>query len=116
MVGSGFMGRCHANAYSSVAGIFEIPVIPQLRVLADATPDLADAAALALQFERGTSDWIDLVRDESVELVDITAPNHLHHPIAMAAMAEGKPVYCEKPLACTLEEACLLYTSDAADE
>ena len=105
MVGSGFMGRCHTNAYSSVAGIFEIPFKPQLKVLADATPDLADAAARALQFERGTSDWIDLVRDESVELVDITAPNHLHHPIAMAAMAEGKPVYCEKPLACTLEEA-----------
>ena len=102
MVGSGFMGRCHTNAYSSVAGIFEIPFIPQLKVLADATPDLADAAARALQFERGTSDWIDLVRDESVELVDITAPNHLHHPIAMAAMAEGKPVYCEKPLALSL--------------
>ena len=93
MVGSGFMGRCHTNAYSSVAGIFEIPFKPQLKVLADATPDLADAAARALQFERGTSDWIDLVRDESVELVDITAPNHLHHPIAMAAMAEVKPVY-----------------------
>ena len=47
MVGSGFMGRCHTNAYSSVAGIFEIPFIPQLKVLADATPDLADAAARA---------------------------------------------------------------------
>jgi len=105
MVGSGFMGRCHTNAYSSVAGIFDVPLKPELKILADATLELAETAARALQFEKGTSDWIELVRDDSVELVDITAPNHLHHPIAMAAIAEGKPVYCEKPLACTLKES-----------
>ena len=81
------------------------PFKPELKILADATPELAETAARALQFEKGTSDWIELVRDDSVELVDITAPNHLHHPIAMAAIVEGKPVYCEKPLACTLEES-----------
>ena len=105
LVGSGFMGRCHANAYSSVAGLFDVPLKPELKVLADANPELADQSARSLQFERSTADWQQMVNDPEVELVDITAPNHLHHPITLAALAEGKPVYCEKPLACTLGEA-----------
>ena len=122
LVGSGFMGRCHANAYNSVAGLFDVPLKPELKVLVDANPGLADQSARSLQFERSTADWQQMVNDPEVELVDITAPNHLHHPIAIAALSEGKPVYCEKPLACTLGEArqmrdaaestgCLLYTS-----
>ena len=105
LVGSGFMGRCHANAYSSVAGLFDVPLKPELKVLVDANPALADQSARSLQFERSTADWQQMVNDPEVELVDITAPNHLHHPIAIAALSEGKPVYCEKPLACTLGEA-----------
>ena len=100
LVGSGFMGRCHANAYSSVAGLFNVPLKPKLKMLAEANPELAKEAARSLQFERFTADWTELVNDPEVELVDITAPNHLHHPIALAAIAKGKPVYCEKPLAC----------------
>ena len=99
------MGRCHANAYSSVAGLFDVPLKPELKVLVDANPALADQSARSLQFERSTADWQQMVNDPEVELVDITAPNHLHHPIAIAALSEGKPVYCEKPLACTLGEA-----------
>ncbi|MBC8259706.1 MAG: Gfo/Idh/MocA family oxidoreductase [SAR324 cluster bacterium] len=105
LVGSGFMGRCHANAYSSVAGIFDVPLKPVLKMLADANLEMAEAAAQSLQFENFTSDWQKLVDHPEVELVDITAPNHLHAPIALAAIAKGKPVYCEKPLACTLAEA-----------
>lgn len=105
LVGSGFMGRCHANAYSSVGGIFDVPLKPELKLLADATPELAEESARSLQFERGTADWQELVHDSAVELVDITAPNHLHYPITMASIGLGKPVYCEKPLACTIAEA-----------
>ena len=105
LVGSGFMGRCHASAYSAIPAVFDVPLKPQLKLLADATEELAQVAAKSLQFEKSTSDWRELVEDPDVELVDITAPNHLHHPISMAAMELGKPVYCEKPLACTLEEA-----------
>ena len=105
LVGSGFMGRCHANAYSSVAGLFDVPLKPELKVLVDANPELADQSARSLQFDRSTADWKQMVNDPEVELVDITAPNHLHHPITLAALAKGKPVYCEKPLACTLGEA-----------
>ncbi len=105
LVGSGFMGRCHANAYSAVAGLFDVPLRPTLKLLADVTPEIAKQAANALQFERSTGDWKAMVEDPDVELVDICAPNPLHKAVAMAAIGFGKPVYCEKPLACSLTEA-----------
>jgi predicted dehydrogenase len=101
LIGSGFMGRCHANAFRSVAGLFDIPVAPRLAVLADANDQLAHTSALALGFERGTGNWRTLVDDDAVEIVAITAPNVLHAPIAHAAIAAGKTVYCEKPLSTT---------------
>ena len=99
MVGSGFMGLCHANAFRSVAGLFPVQQVPVLELIADATEDLAEAAANRLGFARHTSDWRQLVVDPDVDVVSITAPNALHEPIATAALAAGKPVYCEKPLA-----------------
>lgn len=104
-MGSGFMGRCHANAYHAVAGVFEVPLRPILKVLADVTPETAHQVATALQFERSTGDWKALVCDPEVEVVDICAPNDLHKPIALAAIAAGKVVYCEKPLAGSLADA-----------
>lgn len=101
LVGSGFMGRCHANAFRSVSGLFDVPGEPRLRVLADANDEVAARAARALGFERGTGDWRALVADDAVDIVAITAPNVLHAPIAHAAIAAGKTVYCEKPLSTT---------------
>ena len=105
LIGSGFMGRCHVNAYNSIASIFAVTQKPVLKILADASPELASQQAKTLNFEQSTSDWQELVQHPEVEVIDITAPNHLHHPIAIAAMNLAKPVYCEKPLACTLAEA-----------
>jgi len=105
LVGAGFMGRCHANAFRSVAGLFDLPLQPRLAILADASDDLAEKSAAALGFARGTSDWRALVSGPEVEIVAITAPNALHAPIALAAIAVGKTVYCEKPLSTTAESA-----------
>ncbi len=113
LVGSGFMGRCHANAFRSVSGLFDMPGQPILRMLADATPELADKASRQLGFERGTGDWSDLVNDPGVDIVAITAPNILHAPIALAAIEAGKTVYCEKPLSTTAASA--LTMTDAAE-
>lgn len=101
LIGSGFMGRCHANAFGAVAGLFDLPVRPVKAVLADATDEIAVAGARALGFQRATSDWKALIDDATVEIVAITAPNVLHEPMALAAIAAGKTVYCEKPLATT---------------
>jgi predicted dehydrogenase len=105
LVGSGFMGRTHALGFRSVGGVFDLPVEPVLELLADATETLARDAAQALGFARSVGDWRALVLDPLVDVVDITAPNALHKPIALAALAAGKPVYCEKPLAPTAPEA-----------
>lgn len=103
LVGAGFMGRCHANAFRSVGGLFDLPVEPVLEVLADATEEAAASNATALGFGRHTSDWRTLVADPRVDIVAITAPNVLHEPIALEAIARGKALYCEKPLAPSTE-------------
>ncbi len=113
LVGSGFMGRCHANAFRAVGGLFDVPFEPKLEVLADATEDLASRGAQALGFERSTSDWQALVDDPAVGIVSVTAPNVLHAPIALAAIAAGKTVYCEKPLSTTAASA--LEMTEAAE-
>lgn len=113
LVGSGFMGRCHANAFRSVAGLFDLALEPSLNVLADANDELAAVAAQSLGFSRGTGDWRCLVADDTVDIVAITAPNQLHAPIANAAIAAGKTVYCEKPLSSTVASA--LEMTEAAE-
>ncbi len=99
LIGSGFMGRSHAIAIRTAAAVFGLARPPVLELLADVDPVTASRAGSALGIARTTGDWQALVTDPAVELVDITAPNTLHEPMAMAAIAAGKPVYCEKPLA-----------------
>ena len=116
LVGAGFMGRCHANAFRSVAGLFDLPMEPKLALLADATENLARGGADALGFARATSDWRALVDDPEVGIVAITAPNRLHAPIALAAIAAGKTVYCEKPLSTTAASALeMTHAAEAAE-
>src|SRR6185369_3829557 len=91
LVGSGFMGRSHSHAFRAAAGVFELPAAPVLELLADIDEAVA---AKAVGFARSTGDWRTLVADPAVDLVDITTPNTLHKPIALAALAAGKPVYC----------------------
>ncbi|WP_421724396.1 Gfo/Idh/MocA family protein [Bauldia sp.] len=113
LIGSGFMGRSHTFAFNTASSVFELPATPVLELLADVDDDTAAAAAKALGFSRSTGDWRALIDDPAVDLVDITAPNVLHKPIALAAIAAGKPVYCEKPLAANAAEAKEM--ADAAD-
>jgi len=105
LVGSGFMGRSHAFAFASAAQVFDLPLRPQLAVLADRDEALALEAARRLGFARAVGDWRTLIDDPAVDLVAVTAPNSLHRPIALAALAAGKAVYCEKPLAPSLADA-----------
>ncbi len=106
LIGSGFMGQAHADAYRRSAMLYRnLPAKPRLLSLADATPELAAAAAARFGFERSTGDWRALVTDPEIDVVDITSPNHMHKEMALAAIAAGKHVYCEKPLAVTLEDA-----------
>ena len=108
LVGSGFMGRAHALAFRAVDGLFALGARPRLELLADRSEAEASQAASALGFVRSTSDWRELVGDPAVDIVAIATPNSLHAPIALAAIANGKHVYCEKPLATTLADAAAM--------
>ena len=99
LIGSGFMGKAHAFGYTTAARVFDLPYELELHTLADITDEAAAKAAAALGFARATSDWRAMVADPTIDVVNITSPNALHKEMALAAIAAGKQVYCEKPLA-----------------
>jgi predicted dehydrogenase len=105
LIGTGFMGRAHALAFHNARTTFELPVNLKLAALADADAARAEQCARAWGFDRSHDSWEALINDPAVQLVAITTPNHLHFPMAMAALKAGKAVYCEKPLAVSLEQA-----------
>jgi len=105
LIGAGFMGRAHTIAYREVGAVFDLPAAPVLELIAEIDARTATAAARKLGFRRATADWRQLVQDPAVDLVDITTPTAAHREIAIAALAAGKHVYCEKPLALTAAEA-----------
>ncbi|MBI1361197.1 MAG: gfo/Idh/MocA family oxidoreductase [Alphaproteobacteria bacterium] len=105
LIGSGFMGRAHAQAFRAAAFTFDLPAEPELDCIADIDEQRAAQAALSLGFRRSTGDWRKVVTDPAIDLVAIATPNILHAPIALAAMEAGKAVYCEKPLAARFEDS-----------
>lgn len=105
LIGTGFMGRAHALAFHNARTAFDLPVNLRLSALADADSVRAEHCARAWGFDHSHDDWERLISDPTVNLVAITTPNHLHFPMAMAALEAGKAVYCEKPLAVSLEQA-----------
>lgn len=114
LIGTGFMGRAHALAFNNARAVFELPVKLTLAALADADTERATRCANDWGFARAHGDWQQLIDDPKVDVVAITTPNHLHYPMAMAALAAGKAVYCEKPLAVSLEQAAAM--RDAASK
>jgi predicted dehydrogenase len=115
LIGAGWMGKAHSVAYRNVPMVFgPEPALPRLELVADVNPAWAEAAARNLGFARWTADWRDVVADPAVDVVDITAPNDVHHDIALAALAAGKPVYCEKPLANSVGQTRAMAAAAAA--
>lgn len=114
LIGTGFMGRAHALAFNNARAVFELPVKLTLAALADADTERAKRCASDWGFAQAHGDWQQLIDDPKVDVVAITTPNHLHYPMAMAALAAGKAVYCEKPLAVSLEQAAAM--RDAASK
>lgn len=104
LIGTGFMGKCHAMAWQNVTTVFG-GARPRLEVLCDADDDAARTFARQFGFARGASDWRAVVADPAVDVVSITTPNGLHRPMAEAALAAGKHVWLEKPMALTLDDA-----------
>jgi predicted dehydrogenase len=105
LIGSGYIGRAHAIALQAVGAVFPETAAPVCEMLADQDASKAKAAAAALGFRRSTGDWRELVVDPAIDVVDICSPNYLHREMALAAIAAGKHIWCEKPLALNAGEA-----------
>ncbi len=113
LIGGGYMGKAHAVAFSAVGAIFDTGLRPRLEMIAAGTPASAERYRAAYGFARAARDWQSLVADPRVGAVVIATPQDLHREIAEAAFALGKPVFCEKPLGASLDDARAM--SDAAD-
>jgi len=105
LIGTGYMGKCHALAWTSVKAVFGIGPKPRLVHLGEVTAELARQKAEEFGFERATGDWRDVIADPDVNVISITTPNSFHADMAVAALEAGKHVWCEKPMAVSLADA-----------
>ena len=105
LIGSKFMGKAHSNAYRQVRRFFPGKFQPRMKVLCALDRASLEAAARQFGWEEIETDWRKVVERKDIDIVDVSSPGYLHHPMAIAAARAGKHVICEKPLANTLAEA-----------
>lgn len=105
LVGAGFMGRTHSNAFRQVGAFFDIDYEPVLKSIATRNPSGAADFAANWGYESSTGDWRELIARPDIDLIDIASPNDTHAEIAIAAAQAGKMVMCEKPLGRNAAEA-----------
>jgi predicted dehydrogenase len=103
IVGAGFVGRIHARSARLAGG--------RLVGVVASSPERSEAAASELGAERAFASAEDLIASDDVDVVHVCTPNHLHLPIALAALARGKHVVCEKPIALDVAGAAELYAA-----
>lgn len=105
MVGYAFMGAAHSHAWRTAPRFFDLPLTPELTAICGRNRDAATAAAEKLGWASVETDWRELIARDDIDLIDICTPGNTHREIALAALAAGKHVLCEKPLANTVAEA-----------
>jgi myo-inositol 2-dehydrogenase/D-chiro-inositol 1-dehydrogenase len=98
VVGCGFMGRTHSNAFRQAPRFFDLPYRPVLKTICARNGEKAAAFAQKWGYESFETDWRKLVDANDIDLIDIASPNDTHEEVAVAAARAGKMVMCEKPL------------------
>lgn len=99
LISVGWMGTLHTRAYTAVPYVYpELGLAPRLVVAADTEPSRVQLATGVLGYERGTTDYRDVLADPGVEVVSICAPNFLHAEMGIAAARAGKHIWIEKPV------------------
>lgn len=104
LVGYGFMGRTHSNAYRRVSNFFELEYTPVLQAVCARDQQKVQEFANQWGYESTETDWRKLVERKDIDAIDICTPNNLHKEIALAAAANGKMILCEKPLSMNVAE------------
>ncbi|WP_147041010.1 Gfo/Idh/MocA family protein [Microbacterium aerolatum] len=105
MIGHGFMGAAHSVGWRQAPAAFDLPLAPSMAVLVGRDADKTAAAARRWGWDETSTDWRAVIARDDIDVVDIVTPGDSHAEIAIAALAAGKHVLCEKPLANSVEEA-----------
>jgi predicted dehydrogenase len=105
LIGAGFMGRTHSNAYLKVSKFFNVPIVPRMKVMCDINEAAARSMADQWGWQEVMTDYRKVMARPDIDMVDILTPNNTHVEIAIAAAKAGKIVSCEKPLAMNAAEA-----------
>lgn len=108
LIGAGYMGKAHTIAYKAVRSIFPTALNPVCACIATSSEESAARNAQELGWNRSTGDWRTLVNDPAIDAIVVATPPATHKDIVLAALARGKPVFCEKPLGMTAAESLLL--------
>ncbi|MGZ4961940.1 MAG: Gfo/Idh/MocA family protein [Limisphaerales bacterium] len=98
LIGYGFMGRTHSNAFRKVNNFFDLEYQPVLKAICARDEKKARSFASKWGYESVESDWRRLIERDDIDLIDIASPNNTHAEIAIAAAKAGKMIMCEKPL------------------
>jgi predicted dehydrogenase len=98
LIGYGFMGRTHSNAFRKVSNFFDLPYQPVLKAVCARDEAKAQGFAQQWGYESVETDWRELIKRDDIDLIDIASPNNTHAEIAIAAARAGKMILCEKPL------------------
>ncbi|MEW1963066.1 Gfo/Idh/MocA family oxidoreductase [Microbacterium sp. NPDC077644] len=105
MIGHGFMGAAHSVGWRQAPAAFDLPLAPHMTVLVGRDAAKTAAAAEKWGWSETSTDWRDVIARDDIDLIDIVTPGDSHAEIAIAALAAGKHVLCEKPLANSVDEA-----------
>ncbi len=105
MIGYKFMGKAHSNAYRQVARMMNPAATPVMKLLVGRTKDALQAAADEMGWQEIETDWHTAVNRPDIDIVDIAATNDMHRELVLGALAAGKHVFCEKPLAMNTADA-----------
>ncbi|MDN3497023.1 Gfo/Idh/MocA family oxidoreductase [Planococcus sp. APC 4015] len=114
LIGTGFMGKAHSHAWRTAPRFFDLPLAPTMSVIVGTDPERTAAAAERYGWAESSTDWRAVVERDDIDVVDICSPGDTHAEIAVAALAAGKHVLCEKPLANSLHDARVMTDAAAA--
>jgi predicted dehydrogenase len=104
LLGQGFMGKAHSNAYCQAGHFYDLPYRIRRTLLCGRDAAALEKMARRWEWEETSTDWRSAIDRKDIDAIDISLPNHLHAPVAIAAAQAGKIILCEKPLAMTADE------------
>ena len=115
MLGTGFMGRTHSNAFNQVGHFFDLPYKLVLKTCYGRNQTTLDKFQKTWGYEETSTDWHKVIADPEIDVIDVATPNFLHKEMVIEAAKAGKMIICEKPLAMSYAEAEEMAARQRAD-